>query len=73
MISCNRFCDPANIQNGKANQHHDLRPFRAKIISSKQYGHMAYVKYTNMKETTYRLYDNCSSRSFPVGKWVEVK
>jgi hypothetical protein len=70
--SCSRYCDPANIKSGRSNQHHDSKPFKAKIINTQRQGHSCYVKYMNMQQVTYRLYDNCDCKKFQLGNWVKL-
>jgi hypothetical protein len=74
LTSCTHYCDPENIQSGRSNQHHDSKPFRAKIkiINAQQQGSSCYVKYMNMKEITYRLYEHCNCGKFEEGKWVST-
>src|SRR4249919_1669056 len=72
--SCSHWCDPSSIRSGRSNQHHDSKPFRAKIkiINAQQQGSSCYVKYMNMKEISYRLYEHCNCGKFEEGKWVNV-
>jgi hypothetical protein len=76
LTSCKIFdpCDPENIKSGKSSQRHDSRPFKAsiKIINTQQQGSSCYVKYQNMKEVTYRLYDHCDCGKFKEGRWIKL-
>ena len=68
LTSCTRYCDPANIKSGKSNQHHDAKPFKAKITEAKQYGRWCKIKYVNMKTIGYTVCE-CNCKEVKLGSW----
>lgn len=71
--SCNKYCDPANITDGKSERHHDQKKFRAmmRIKYTKQIGPYCVVHVENMKLEATTVCE-CDCSNFTTGKWIEV-